>query len=96
MSYGLKLQNALGFFKLLVLLIIAVSGLLSLAGVPGFAVRAGYDIPHNFTWSSFWEGSDIGLNAFVTGMYNMIWWVSSNRTPTGRIPISSQGLPRIL
>ncbi|KAG2107853.1 amino acid permease-domain-containing protein [Suillus cothurnatus] len=73
MNYGLKLQNALGFFKLFVLLIIAVSGLLSLAGVPGFAVRAGYDIPHNFTWSSFWEGSDIGLNAFVTGMYNMIW-----------------------
>ncbi|OJA08874.1 hypothetical protein AZE42_01735 [Rhizopogon vesiculosus] len=73
LNYGLKLQNALGFFKLFVLLIIAVSGLFSLAGVPGFAVRAGYDIPHNYRWSSFWEGSDIGLNAFVTGMYNVIW-----------------------
>ncbi|KAG1747703.1 APC amino acid permease [Suillus lakei] len=73
LNYGLKLQNALGFFKLFVLVIIAVSGLFSLAGVPGFAVRAGYNVPHNFTWSSFWEGSDIGLNAFVTGMYNVIW-----------------------
>ncbi|KAG0706668.1 APC amino acid permease [Suillus ampliporus] len=73
LNYGLKLQNALGVFKLFVLLIIAVSGLFSLAGVPGFAVRAGYEIPHNFTWSSFWEGSDTGLNAFVTGMYNVIW-----------------------
>ncbi|KAG1783373.1 APC amino acid permease [Suillus placidus] len=73
LNYGLKLQNALGFFKLFVLLIIAVSGLFSLAGVPGFAVRAGYSVPHNYTWSSFWEGSDIGLNAFVTGMYNVIW-----------------------
>lgn len=73
LDYGLKLQNALGFFKLSVLLIIAVSGLFSLAGVPRFAVHAGYDIPHNFTWSSFWEGSDIGMNGFVTGMYNVIW-----------------------
>jgi len=72
-KFGLKLQNALGFFKLFVLLFIAVSGLFSLAGVPGFAVRAGYDTPHNYTWPSFWEGSDIGLNAFVTGMYNVIW-----------------------
>ncbi|KAJ8586142.1 hypothetical protein M405DRAFT_823855 [Rhizopogon salebrosus TDB-379] len=73
LNYGLKLQNALGFFKLFVLLMIAISGLFSLAGVPGFTVRAGYDVPNNFTWSSFWEGSDIGLNAFVTGMYNVIW-----------------------
>ncbi|OAX41008.1 amino acid transporter [Rhizopogon vinicolor AM-OR11-026] len=73
LNYGLKLQNALGFFKLFVLLVIAISGLFSLAGVPGFTVRAGYDIPHNYRWSSLWEGSDIGLNAFVTGMYNVIW-----------------------
>ncbi|KAG2144710.1 APC amino acid permease [Suillus bovinus] len=73
LNYGLKLQDALGFFKLFVLLIITISGLFSLAGVPGFAVRAGYDVPHNFTWSSFWEGSDIGLNAFITGMYNVVW-----------------------
>ncbi|KAG2357449.1 amino acid/polyamine transporter I [Suillus spraguei] len=73
LNYGLKLQNILGFFKLFVLLIIAVSGLFSLVGVPGFAVRDEYDIPHNFRWSSFWEGSNIGPNAFVTGMYNVIW-----------------------
>ena len=73
LNYGVKLQNTLGFFKLFVLLIIAVSGLFSLAGVPGFAVLPGYDVPDNFTWSSFWEGSGIGVNAFVTGMYNVIW-----------------------
>ncbi|KAJ8586140.1 amino acid transporter [Rhizopogon salebrosus TDB-379] len=73
LKYGLKLQNALGFFKLFVLLFIAVSGLFSFTGVPGFIVRAGYDTPHNYTWPSFWEGSNIGLNAFVTGMYNVIW-----------------------
>ncbi|KAG2066670.1 amino acid transporter [Suillus decipiens] len=73
LNYGLKLQNALGFFKLFVLFIIAVSGLFSLVGVPGFAIHDEYDIPHNFTWSSFWEGSNIGPNAFVTGMYNVIW-----------------------
>ncbi|KAG2107010.1 APC amino acid permease [Suillus discolor] len=73
LDYGLKLQDALGFFKLFVLFIIAVSGLFSLVGVPGFAVRGEYDIPHNFEWSSFWEGSGISLNAFITGMYNVIW-----------------------
>ncbi|KAG2354976.1 APC amino acid permease [Suillus spraguei] len=73
LNHGLKLQNILGFFKLFVLLIIAVSGLFSLVGVPGFAVHDEYDIPNNFRWSSFWEGSIIGPNAFVTGMYNVIW-----------------------
>ncbi|KAG2118394.1 APC amino acid permease [Suillus clintonianus] len=73
LNSGLKIQNALCLFKFFVLLTIALSGLFSLAGVPGFVVRDGYDIPHNFTWSSFWEGSDIGLNAFVMGMYNVIW-----------------------
>ena len=72
MNYGVKLQNALGFFKLFVLLTIIVSGLFNLAGVPGFAILPGYDVPDNFTWSSFWEGSNIGINAFVTGMYTII------------------------
>jgi hypothetical protein len=93
LKYGLKLQNALGFFKLFVLLFIAVSGLFSFTGVPGFIVRAGYDTPHNYTWPSFWEGSNIGLNAFVTGMYNVIWWVISWLcTLQGPEITSSQGL----
>jgi hypothetical protein len=72
-TFGLRLQNALGAFKLLALVLMAGSGVLSLAGVPGFSVREEYDRPNNFTWSTFWEGSNFGANAFVTGMYNVIW-----------------------
>ncbi|KAG6379868.1 APC amino acid permease [Boletus reticuloceps] len=70
---GLKLQNALGAFKLAVLVLIAGSGFLSLIGVPGFAVGEDYDQPNNYTWQTFWEGSNFGANAFVIGMYNVIW-----------------------
>jgi hypothetical protein len=73
LNFGLRLQNALGAFKLLVLVLIAGSGLLSLVGVPGFTVGEQYDQPNNFTWITFWEGSNLGANAFVTGMYNVIW-----------------------
>ncbi|KAG6910754.1 hypothetical protein DXG01_008286 [Tephrocybe rancida] len=70
---GLRLQNALGFSKLLILCAIALSGLLCLARVPGFAVRDGYEVPRNFEWKTFWEGSGTGVNAFVTGLYSVIW-----------------------
>ncbi|KIJ15326.1 hypothetical protein PAXINDRAFT_114984 [Paxillus involutus ATCC 200175] len=73
LNFGLRLQNALGAFKLLALILMAGSGVLSLAGVPGFSVQEEYDQPNNFTWSTFWEGSNFGANAFVTGMYNVIW-----------------------
>ncbi|KAF8137080.1 APC amino acid permease [Boletus edulis] len=73
LKFGLKLQNALGAFKLAVLVLIAGSGFLSLIGVPGFAVGDDYDQPNNYTWQTFWEGSDFGANAFVIGMYNVIW-----------------------
>ncbi|KAG6852924.1 hypothetical protein C0991_008131 [Blastosporella zonata] len=72
-KYGLRLQNALGFSKLLILCAIALSGLLCLAGVPGFAVRDGYETPRNFEWGTMWEGSGTGVNAFVTGLYSVIW-----------------------
>ncbi|KAH7910149.1 APC amino acid permease [Hygrophoropsis aurantiaca] len=73
LKWGVRLQNALGVFKLVVLLLIAVSGVLCLAGVPGFEVGESYDPPQNFTWNGFWDGTDLSLNAFVTGMYNVIW-----------------------
>ncbi|KAF8838468.1 amino acid transporter [Paxillus ammoniavirescens] len=73
LTFGLRLQNTLGAFKLLVLVLMAGSGVLSLAGVPGFSVREEYDQPNNFTRITFWEGSNFGANAFVTGMYNVIW-----------------------
>ncbi|KAF8438852.1 APC amino acid permease [Boletus edulis BED1] len=73
LKFGLKLQNALGAFKLVVLVLIIGSGFLSLIGVPGFAVGEDYDQPNNYTWQTFWEGSNFGANAFAIGMYNVIW-----------------------
>lgn len=72
-KWGLRLQNTLGVFKLIVLTLITLSGIFCLFGVPGFAVRDGYQQPHNFEWSNFWEGSGTGANAFVSGLYNVIW-----------------------
>ncbi|KAF8881204.1 amino acid permease-domain-containing protein [Infundibulicybe gibba] len=72
-KWGLRLQNALGMFKIIMLLMIATCGVLCLVGVPGFGVKEGYDLPRNFEWKYFWEGSGTGTNAFVTGLYNVIW-----------------------
>lgn len=73
LRWGIRLQNTLGLLKLVTLSLIAMSGMLCLAGVPRFQVREGYDVPHNFEWNNFWEGSGTGANAFVTGLYNVIW-----------------------
>ncbi|KAH7924907.1 amino acid transporter [Leucogyrophana mollusca] len=72
-KWGVRLQNALGIFKLVVLVLISFSGLFCLVGVPGFEIKESYDPPKNFTWDEFWQGTDLSLNAFVTGMYNVIW-----------------------
>ncbi|EIW77194.1 APC amino acid permease [Coniophora puteana RWD-64-598 SS2] len=73
LNWGLRVQNALGLFKFLVIILISFSGLFVLAGVPGFEVRPEYEKPNNYTWGTFWEGTNLDLNAFVTGMYNAIW-----------------------
>ncbi|KAJ8516857.1 hypothetical protein ONZ45_g5856 [Pleurotus djamor] len=70
---GLRIQNMLGLFKLVFLSAIALTGLLCLAGVPGFQVREGYEKPNNYQWDKFWEGSGTGANAFITGLYNVFW-----------------------
>ncbi|KAL0573026.1 hypothetical protein V5O48_008937 [Marasmius crinis-equi] len=70
---GVRLQNALGLFKFIILSAIAISGLLSLAGFPGLAVRKEYDQPNNFRWDNFWEGGRKDANSFVSGLYNVIW-----------------------
>ncbi|KAI0635331.1 amino acid transporter [Trametes polyzona] len=68
---GLHLQNALGLFKLLVLVGIAFSGLASLLKVKGFRLE---NPPRNFEWDTMWEGTLTGgVNAFVTGLFNVIW-----------------------
>ena len=74
LNLGLRLQNMLGVFKLLVLALISLSGILCLAGVKGIQVRDEYEKPDNFTWDKLWEGSGTGANAFVSGLYNVIWY----------------------
>jgi len=73
LKLGLRLQNILGLSKLVILTIISVSGLLCLACVKAVQVRDEYEKPDNFTWNKFWEGSGTGANAFVSGLYNVIW-----------------------
>lgn len=74
-KHGLRLQNALGLFKLVVLVLIVISGLLSLFNVAGFQVRPEYESSKNFrSWDDFWGGSGTGVNAFVNGLYNVIWY----------------------
>ncbi|KAI3615671.1 high affinity methionine permease [Moniliophthora roreri] len=73
MKWGLRLQNTLGLFKLVILSAIALCGFLSLAGIPAFAVKREYDQPDNFRWGKFWEGTRTDANAFVSGLYNVIW-----------------------
>lgn len=70
---GTRLLNVLGTFKFAILAFIAGLGLLSLAGVPGLAVRPGYEVPHNFGWTAMWEGSRGDPNALVLALYNVIW-----------------------
>lgn len=69
----MRLQNTLGAFKLLILAAISLLGILSLLSVPGFTVREPYEVPHNFLWANFWEGSGTGVNGFVTALYSVIW-----------------------
>ncbi|KAJ7429738.1 APC amino acid permease [Mycena galericulata] len=72
--WGVRLLNSLGTFKFGILAGIAALGLLSVAGVPGFAVRPEYDVPHNFaSWRALWSGSRSDPNSLVTALYNVIW-----------------------
>ena len=76
MTVGLRLQNSLGFFKLLVLVLVVTVGMAHLAGIPGFELREGVEPPDSLQWSKLWEGSGNGATAFVTGLYNVIWLVT--------------------
>lgn len=79
MTAGLRLQNTLGFLKLLVLISIIFVGMAHLAGIPGFELKEGAEVPDNLRWSKLWEGSGNGATAFVTGLYSVTWY--TRRSP---------------
>ncbi|TEB31654.1 hypothetical protein FA13DRAFT_1732520, partial [Coprinellus micaceus] len=60
---GLHLQNVLGMFKVVILLIVA-SGRLA----------DGVETPNNFeSWTKLWEGSRSGATVVCACLYNVIW-----------------------
>jgi len=68
LKWGLRLQNALGTLKIAILLLVAFSGFAALAG----HIKLPEDQkPHNFR--NAFSGTTTNANAFVTGLYNVIW-----------------------
>ncbi|KZW03418.1 high-affinity methionine permease [Exidia glandulosa HHB12029] len=69
-KWGIRLQNALGVFKLVVLLFIIFSGFVALGGhIPH--LPPGTEKPHNLR--NAFAGTKTSANAFVTALYNVIW-----------------------
>jgi amino acid transporter len=63
--WGLWLQNVLGVLKILILLVIIITGFVALGGhlkVPK---------PHNFT--NAFEGTTASASSFCLSLYNVIW-----------------------
>lgn len=65
LKWGLRVQNFLGIFKILVLLFVVITGFVALGGhmkVPK---------PNNF--SNAFEGTTANASSFCTALYNVIW-----------------------
>ena len=70
---GLRPQNALGLFKLIILILIAIVGMAYLTRVPGFELKGSVKVLDNLRWSQLLKGSGNSATAFVAGPYNIIW-----------------------
>lgn len=68
-NWGLRIQNVLGTFKIVLLLLISFAGLAALTGY----IKVDPN-PDNF--SHLFEGTNSNANAFVTGVYGAIWFAS--------------------
>lgn len=66
LKWGLRLQNALAITKLGIMLFVILSGLLAFIGWIPLTGQ-----PNNF--ENVWQGTTTNLNAFVAGLYNVIW-----------------------
>ncbi|KAI9648317.1 methionine permease [Ciborinia camelliae] len=64
-KWGLRLQNLLGIIKLLILLLIIISGFVALSG------HLKIEKPNNFT--NAFEGTTGSAYGVVTALYNVIW-----------------------
>lgn len=69
LTWGLRLQNALALGKLGIMLFLVVCGLLAFLGWIPLDEK-----PHNF--DEIWEGTTHDPNAFISGLYNVIWQVN--------------------
>ncbi|KAI0671380.1 amino acid/polyamine transporter I [Trametes maxima] len=66
LKWGLRLQNVLGTIKLLILLLIIISGFAALGG------HLKIEKPHNFT-NAFAGTKNASAYGVVTALYNVIW-----------------------
>ncbi|KAF9005181.1 amino acid/polyamine transporter I [Cyathus striatus] len=74
---GLRVQNALGVSKIIVLVGIVGTGVAAALGIlrveDGSTTRE-RPIDHNFgSWDRIWEGSRWGMSEFCLALYNVIW-----------------------
>ncbi|KAF8885470.1 amino acid/polyamine transporter I [Infundibulicybe gibba] len=65
LKWGLRLQNFLGIFKILVLLFVIITGFVALGG------HMKVEKPHNF--SNAFEGTTASASSFCLSLYNVIW-----------------------
>ena len=66
LKWGLRLQNTLALAKIGVMLFVILSGFLAFLGWVPLAEN-----PHNF--ENLWQGTSTNPNAFVAGLYNVMW-----------------------
>ena len=69
LNWGLRLQNALGIFILLVMIFIVATGLL----VFTFPGLLHVDKTDNLNLDKLFVGTRLQANAFVTALYNVSW-----------------------
>lgn len=65
LKWGLRLQNVLGIFKVVILIFIVVTGWVALGG------HMKVDKPHNFT--NAFDGTTASASSFCLSLYNVIW-----------------------
>lgn len=68
LHWGLRIQNLLAFFKLIIVSVIVLSGFAALAGRVDVQPK-----PDNFAQGNVWKGTRRDANAFVSGLYGVIW-----------------------